>query len=120
MRLARALLVSLGGCVLGACSGDPCRDAEPGGVLVDVVDAHGATVRGARVTYQVGEGAALDAECAGPETTGCVRWLVNVGTAGQYTFRATTPDGQRTGSTVTFVGQRGCYPWPSPVCVVVP
>lgn len=103
-----------GAALLGGpgCSGNEkepvCLDSGSYAAVVTVVDANGAAVPDADVTYSKIGGASQTAKCATPA---CTTWNVEGGGAGSpkqtgtYVIRATSADGLRSAEqTVTVTG----------------
>ena len=97
--------------VTPACSDDKeqgCTDSYSYAAIVTVVDASGAAVPNAHVTYSQNGGATRDAGCA---VKACTSWNVEGGGGGSsdqtgtYLIRATSPDGTKSAEqTITVTG----------------
>jgi hypothetical protein len=112
----KTVLMVLSTALLGACGEDDdsvvCPAVWVPAVRMTVVDARGAAVQDARVTYRLDGGAEQDADCAQrpqPQSTSCLEWETR-NKVGTYVVRATSADGLRSDSEEVSVTGGECGP----------
>lgn len=119
--VGRALASAAVALVALACgessSGDPgvaCPTIASASVQVTVVDAQGAAVVDAKVTYAVDGGAEQQADCVLPAgSAGCSQWVAGWERTGSFVVRATSADGaKKTEGSVVVVKSTGDCPHP--------
>lgn len=112
--MRRASLALLGAALVGcgdsSSGGDPgvvCPAIAAGSVQVSVVDAQGAAVLDAKVTYSVDGGAEQPADCVALSGAGCSRWVAGWERTGSFVVRAASADGAKQAEAAVVVVKSG-------------
>jgi hypothetical protein len=100
-------MVALG--ALGACGGVDCTANLATSVSVRVVDANGAAVPDAKVTYSVDGGASETAGCWDVVVAGCKQWIAGQERTGHFVVRAESADGTKHDEATADVTEGECH-----------
>lgn len=115
--LAPLLASSVTAC--GPLTGVACTEEARTSVTIQAVDADGAAVPDAVVTYTIDGGAQRSAECSpGPSGAGCDQWSAGLEESGLFVITATDPAGPA-GTATVVVGEDECHVISESVTVTV-